>query len=759
MCVPSPSLSREHKENLGKTSQNNLMYDRRVSRGSTYAPSKRTVPLNGAAQFRPIAMAQKQQQAAHQYSANGRKETSHPLPPTSAGGQQQLQEYGSGTSEVDFIRIATPEPVAGRQHTTVQTDTYLEDLRRNRHAQEHDFATQTDPENDRPTQPLFIPRSSGDDVATEIEPDALFDFELEVQAILGVLVEKSLEQALMEVCEEEEMAELVHHQAVYQQEKDAQLVGVQQYIQRDERRKDERARRAAQEAERLAQEKATRERRAAATMAKKMVETMEEEILKKLQAQGAFYDPVRKEVETLFLPHLLAQTAGRLQSHAQAQQLMEEMLRGEMDRYRQRVDEKIEREEEQEVADLVQHKLSPATVPRPVPSILSRVTRAGRSEERTARKAAHGIDEASSAKPSPEERAQALVDGILAERTAKAAAEAQRLKDIVAIQSLQRGKAARARVEKLAAKRRKEAERAAMSPQELLASLTNDTGFTVRLAAATPTDDNTTAAESTQAAAAASSSSSSSSPSLLLVSSLTRFGPASQAGLALGDAILAVNGIPVQAAIDVAGATWKLPPHSAHPGDVVTLQVRRALDGREEAIALELATDEEGFTQQQIRELREEAELPASTLAYMTPEDALAALEKLPGKLGASAGEPAPGLTAATKVTKIGEESAAKRAGLKEGDLIISIDGVPVADPKALTSRCKELLAGDVLELEVVLSPAAEKIQAGAATFSRKTMPTRKVRVEMAGGGKKATVEQIRGWRRIAGLDVFGEDQ
>ena len=46
----------------------------------------------------------------------------------------------------------------------------------------------------------------GVDVETQIESGDLFDFDFEVEPILEVLVGKTLEQGLMEVMEEEELA-------------------------------------------------------------------------------------------------------------------------------------------------------------------------------------------------------------------------------------------------------------------------------------------------------------------------------------------------------------------------------------------------------------------------------------------------------------------------------------------------------------------------------------------------------------------------
>ena len=93
--------------------------------------------------------------------------------------------------------------------------------------EEADVQTQTDAFLDRPPTPLFIPAKTGLDVATQIQEGdvsivmnitssmmyvvlflQLFDFDLEVKPILEVLVGKTIEQSLVEVMEEEELANL-----------------------------------------------------------------------------------------------------------------------------------------------------------------------------------------------------------------------------------------------------------------------------------------------------------------------------------------------------------------------------------------------------------------------------------------------------------------------------------------------------------------------------------------------------------------------
>lgn len=59
---------------------------------------------------------------------------------------------------------------------------------------------------DKPPAPTYIPNPEGDDREVQVKDkdDDLFDFELEAEPILEVLVGKALEHAKMEVVEEYE---------------------------------------------------------------------------------------------------------------------------------------------------------------------------------------------------------------------------------------------------------------------------------------------------------------------------------------------------------------------------------------------------------------------------------------------------------------------------------------------------------------------------------------------------------------------------
>lgn len=65
----------------------------------------------------------------------------------------------------------------------------------------------------RPPSPPYVPAKIGCDAFTQILEGELFDFDTEVQPILEALVGKTLEQALLEVMHDEELADMKEKQA------------------------------------------------------------------------------------------------------------------------------------------------------------------------------------------------------------------------------------------------------------------------------------------------------------------------------------------------------------------------------------------------------------------------------------------------------------------------------------------------------------------------------------------------------------------
>ncbi|KAJ3222754.1 Radial spoke head protein 3 [Clydaea vesicula] len=284
----------ENENEVGKNPPVNIMYDRRIHRGNTYASP--ILPLH--AQQDPIAL-QSQQTQKRRQKAKRKADQSR--------------------------RLLTPEPVEGRKHIDIQTDLYLEEL--SDKIPEAIAATQTDAFLDRAPSPLYIPQKSGVDVFTQVYEGELFDFDVEVQPILEVLVGKTVEQALMEVMEEEELDMLKRRQAEYEERRNAELAEVQRLEDAERRRTEEKERRLAEQVRILREKQELQEKITSRAFAISYLQKLVPSVFESLTTNGYFYDLVEKEVETLFLPWLTSEVELKLEKLIISQKVVDGMLK------------------------------------------------------------------------------------------------------------------------------------------------------------------------------------------------------------------------------------------------------------------------------------------------------------------------------------------------------------------------------------------------------------------------------------------------
>ncbi|KAM9314744.1 radial spoke head protein 3 homolog [Pholidichthys leucotaenia] len=133
----------------------------------------------------------------------------------------------------------------------------------------------------------------------------LFDFDMEVQPVLEVLVGKTVEQCLLEVMEEEELACLRAQQRAFEELRNNELAEVQRLQEQERRRTEEKERRIAQQKAVLQKEKETAEKIAAQAFAQQYVADLLSTVLTSLRSQGYFYDPVERDIEINFFPRLM----------------------------------------------------------------------------------------------------------------------------------------------------------------------------------------------------------------------------------------------------------------------------------------------------------------------------------------------------------------------------------------------------------------------------------------------------------------------
>ncbi|NWV13814.1 RSPH3 protein, partial [Ptilonorhynchus violaceus] len=231
----------------------------------------------------------------------------------------------AGSLTQEPIQPETPEPVEGREHVYVQTELYLEEI--SDRIIEVDGECQTDEFLDRPPTPLFIPAKTGKDMATQIEEGELFDFDIEVKPILEVLIGKTVEQALLEVMEEEELAQLRSHQRAFAELRNAEFAELQRLEEQDRRIREEKERRRLAHLEKLQKQKETAEKIAARAFAQRYLADLIPSVFNNLHDSGFFYDPIERDIETDFFPWLMSEVEETLQRKVLGRTMLDSLIR------------------------------------------------------------------------------------------------------------------------------------------------------------------------------------------------------------------------------------------------------------------------------------------------------------------------------------------------------------------------------------------------------------------------------------------------
>lgn len=275
----------------------NIMYDRRVVRGNTYA--------------------------AQVVTQNAQREV------------ERLREEAERTTRrearrrrLESLKPSTPPPVEGRGHMEAQTEEYVELADT---SLETDAQVQTEHDLDYDPEPLFVPSKTGHDKETEIPVGELFDFDFEVTPILEVLVGKTLKIAMIEVMEEEELANIQRHQDEFEEMRNAEALEVQRLDAEASRRFAEKQRRVAQEDNRKQQQFELAEKIAARSFAKNYFADLSSFVFDQLEDEGHFVDPVIHEVTDLFLPSLFDKVTDRVDAHHLSLQLADDLIHSALD--------------------------------------------------------------------------------------------------------------------------------------------------------------------------------------------------------------------------------------------------------------------------------------------------------------------------------------------------------------------------------------------------------------------------------------------
>jgi hypothetical protein len=201
-----------------------------------------------------------------------------------------------------YDQVGPPASRDGQINIQTQTEPYLQEILEK--AAEVEEFTQTDNFLDRPPTPPFFRRPIGIDEETQVDEPELFDWEFEVQPIVSTIVGKTIEQAFMEVHEEEELANVRRHKEAIEHRRNVELADVQRLEEGERRKFEEKERRLEQRIQFETAQHELRAKIAAKGYGEFFSVDLMSDAISLLERRGYFYDEVEREIETVFIPWL-----------------------------------------------------------------------------------------------------------------------------------------------------------------------------------------------------------------------------------------------------------------------------------------------------------------------------------------------------------------------------------------------------------------------------------------------------------------------
>ncbi|XP_055351292.1 radial spoke head protein 3 homolog [Paramacrobiotus metropolitanus] len=230
----------------------------------------------------------------------------------------------------------TVPPVAGRSHVPVQTELFLQEVLAK--IPEAEKANQTDEFLERPPSPVFVPAKTGVDNDTQILDGELFLFDVEVKPIIEVVNGKVIEQALLEVLQEEELADIRMQQNMYQAIRNFEKAEQQRLVDEARRRREEKEMRKRERIIVMKKEQEVSEKLAAHAFAKTYLEALIPNVFSRLREDGLFVNPARAELDIHFVPWLIRKVSHSLDEAQAVNLLIQDLVKEAIQENRTEID-------------------------------------------------------------------------------------------------------------------------------------------------------------------------------------------------------------------------------------------------------------------------------------------------------------------------------------------------------------------------------------------------------------------------------------
>lgn len=220
--------------------------------------------------------------------------------------------------------IGTPPPVKGRRHEQIQTEKYLEELfdhppERHIECQTEQFYLQA------PPIAPYVPDRTGVDAYTQIGDGDLYDFDAEVEPLIESLVNVSVEQAIIEVLHEDQVAEMRKQQQQFMALREAEMAELRRLEAEEHRLQAEKQRRLRMEEVSADLDQQMRERVTAAKMIQSYVANLIPDVMEAINVH--INGQSVAELEDKLKPWLAQEVAAEIGQMIDSRDLLEHMVR------------------------------------------------------------------------------------------------------------------------------------------------------------------------------------------------------------------------------------------------------------------------------------------------------------------------------------------------------------------------------------------------------------------------------------------------
>ncbi|GAB5372999.1 hypothetical protein AAMO2058_001712200 [Amorphochlora amoebiformis] len=188
-------------------------------------------------------------------------------------------------------------------------------------------ACQTDAFVPLPPRKPYLPMKTGLDVGTQVENSMVFDFDRDVDPILEVLMGKTLEQALMEVRQEEQVKALQARKHTLREIRQAEMVMIGKLEKKEKKLRAANVRVLERHRKEYKRKMEVEEKNKATAFAIRFLDGMEDRIFDELAAEKYFVDPVSSEIEQNFVPWMYNETRKNLKVFENGRGLVDKLLR------------------------------------------------------------------------------------------------------------------------------------------------------------------------------------------------------------------------------------------------------------------------------------------------------------------------------------------------------------------------------------------------------------------------------------------------